>query len=163
MASTHLRYLALRRRIAGLLADDPSSDVLTTLVRELYRALPHYQVITIFKYAEDCLAVVAVRGIELEAAAQLAGGLARTAAENRAPLRIPDLSRDQRSRPAYTGIVAELVVPISYAGSVAGVIDVQSDRPGALGPGDQDLLHWLGGQIGERVQISDVRCQTSEF
>ncbi len=150
MAGANLRYLALRRRIAGLLADEPHAGVtLVALVGELYRGLPHYRVIGFFRVVDDMLELVAGRGADLAAAA---GGLARAAQETASLVFVPDIRRDERARPADEGVVGEIAVPVLQLGEVVGVIDVQSDRLGSLGPGDRDLLQWLAGELGSRFR-----------
>jgi GAF domain-containing protein len=153
MASANLRYLALRQRIAGLLMGNVSPPVsLAALVRELYRGLPHYRAIGIFAVEGKQIELVAGHGADAGAVASAGTGLARVAAETGATVFVADVSRDERARPVYDGIVGELAVPILRGDTAVGVIDVQSDRPGALGFGDRELLQWLAEQLGPRIR-----------
>ncbi len=163
MASANLRYLALRRRLAGLLAEEVTPPIsLVTLVRELYRGLPHYRVLGIFVVAGERLELTAGHGADAGAVAAMGSGLARVARESRVTIFVPDIGGDARARPVQAGIVGELAVPILHEGSTVGVIDVQSDRSGALGFGDRELLQWLAEQIGPRVRAAG-RVQSSEI
>ncbi|MDQ3901027.1 MAG: hypothetical protein M3319_11525, partial [Actinomycetota bacterium] len=57
----------------------------------------------------------------------------------------------------YEDIAGDLAVPILHGSTVVGVIDVQSDRPGALGFGDRELLQWLAEQLGPRLRAGVSR------
>jgi L-methionine (R)-S-oxide reductase len=153
MASPNLRYLALRQRLTGMLSEEGASQLsLAVLVRELYRGLPHYRVLGIFRVEGDQLELAAGHGSAAETVASMGDGLARVAAETRATIFVSDISRDERARPVDEEIAGELTVPILHSGTVVGVIDVQSDRHGALGFGDRELLQWLAEQLGPRLQ-----------
>lgn len=159
MASANLRYLALRQRIAGLLMEEVQLPVsLAALARELYRGLPHYRVLGIFTVEGKRLELAASHGADAGTVASAGTGLARVAAETRMTVFVSDISRDERARPVYDGIAGELAVPILHKETAAGVIDVQSDRPGALGFGDRELLQWLAEQLGPRIR-AEVRNQ----
>ena len=159
MPSANLRYLALRQRIAGLLTKEATSPLsLAALVRELYRGLPHYCVLGIFRVEGERLELVASHGADAGTVASTGAGLACVAAETRATVFVTDISRDERARPVYEGIAGELAVPILQGATVVGVIDVQSDRPGALGFGDRELLQWLAEQLGPWIRAG-VRNQ----
>ena len=158
MASPNLRYLALRQRLSGLLTEEAiSPPSLAELVRELYRGLPHYRVLGIFTVEGERLELAAGRGADTEAMASTGAGLARVAAESRATVFVTDISRDDRARPVYEDIAGELAVPILHGATAVGVIDVQSDRPGALGFGDRELLQWLAEQLGPRLRAGVSR------
>ncbi len=77
----------------------------------------------------------------------MAGGLAAAAVASRAPLLIPDVSRDARVRPISEEITAELVVPVLHDNHTAFVIDVQAQRYATLGRADQELLGWLAREL----------------
>lgn len=152
MAGANLRYLAIRRRLATLISADPHMRMpLDVLVGELYRALPHYRVIVLFRVVDVPFELVAVRGVDPAMAAGAAVGLARVAQQTGEMLFVPDIRRDERVRPAREGIVGEIALPIAHADRVVGVLDVQSDRPGALALADRELLQWLAGEMGPGI------------
>ncbi len=154
MASANLRFLALRKRLAALLdTDAPAEDLLDRLLGELYRALPHYAVVGYLRADAGGLTVLAIRGADVAASAALASGAAWMAAEARAPIFIPDLTQDERARPLREAIVAELAIPALRDDELLGVLAVQSDRRGALGLGDRELLTWLAAQLSKRREL----------
>ena len=145
--SANLRYLALRKRLAGLIAGTADAVPYGRIVHELYRGLPHYTAIAVFAVAGEGLVLLAGRGVTDEQAQEMAGGLAAATVVNRVPLLIPDVSRDARVRPMSEEITAELVVPVLRDDLTAFVIDVQSERYATLGRADQDLLGWLASEL----------------
>lgn len=154
MASANLRFLALRKRLTALLdIDAPAEDLLDRLLSELYHALPHYAVVGYLRADAGRLTVLAIRGADAAAAAALASGAAWMAAEARAPMFIPDLGQDERARPLREGIIAELAIPALRDDELLGVLVVQSDRGGALGLGDRELLTWLAVQVSKRLEL----------
>jgi putative methionine-R-sulfoxide reductase with GAF domain len=147
--SANLRYLALRKRLAGLIAGTADAVPYGRIVHELYRGLPHYTAIAVFTVTGDGLVLLAGHGITEEQAQEMAGGLAAATVASRTPLLIPDVSRDGRVRPISEEITAELVVPVLRDDLTAFVIDVQSQRYATLGRADQELLGWLARELQE--------------
>jgi putative methionine-R-sulfoxide reductase with GAF domain len=155
VASANLRYIALRPRLLALLAEE--ADISTALgraARELYRALPHYTAVVFFRRERETMVPVAGHGADAAGQERMREGLAAVVAASTTPLLVPDVSGDRRVRGVHEGIVAEIVVPIVFDGRIAGAIDVQSERAGALSFGDRELLSWLAGQLAERVASS---------
>src|ERR671933_2065285 len=100
MPSANLRYLALRQRIAGMLTEEATSPLsLAVLVRELYRGLPHYRVLGIFRVEGERLELAASHGADVGNVASTGASLACAAAETRATVFVTDISRDDRARP----------------------------------------------------------------
>lgn len=153
MASANLRYLALRKRLVVVFQTGAaSSTILRSTVRELYRSLPHYSVIALFRVKGERLVLVGVQGAEVTEAEAMAGGLARVALERQQPVLLPSVTGDERVRPALPTIAGEFVVPIVLGDRTVGVIDVQSERPGGLGQGDRELLQWLAERLKAPLQ-----------
>lgn len=57
---------------------------------------------------------------------------------------------------------AELAVPIRYAGEVLGVLDVQHNLRGGLGPDDAALLESISGQVAVAVQNARLLEQAEQ-
>jgi HAMP domain-containing protein/putative methionine-R-sulfoxide reductase with GAF domain len=57
---------------------------------------------------------------------------------------------------------AELAVPIRYAGEVLGVLDVQHNMRGGLGPDDAALLESIAGQVAVAVQNARLLQQAEQ-
>lgn len=148
MAGANLRYFALRKRIEKLLKEPQTSAALAQrIVDELYRALPHYAVIALFRVEGDTLKAEARHGLDPPQAQTLATGVAATILSTNRSLLLIDLRRDQRARPARESIVAELVVPVIRHGQTVQVFDIQSDRWGVLGRADQELIEWIAMRL----------------
>ena len=60
---------------------------------------------------------------------------------------IPDVSEDPTYSMCFLQTKSEIVVPIKLAGRTLGVIDVESDRVNAFGPGDRVLLKTLAMKL----------------
>ena len=153
MASANLRYLALRKRLAAVYDTGAAPTViLNSTLRELYRSLPHYSVIALFRVDGERLVRVGVQGAEVADAELMAAGLARVAMERQQPVLLADVTGDARVRPALPVVVGELVVPIVQDGRTVGVIDIQSERRNGLGQGDRELLQWLAVRLRAAIQ-----------
>ncbi len=86
-------------------------------------------------------------------------GLIGTAAATGETMMRPVLRNDPdwKPNPLLPDTVGEIAVPIKLRDQVLGVLDVQSDREGALGEDDRLLLEGLCGQIA--VAIEDTRLR----
>ncbi len=150
--SAHLRYVALRGRLERTIARPASLQILSErLLSELYRALPHYAVVVVFRVEENRLRPLAAKGIEIEQAVSLGTGIAAVAARGTASVYVPDVERDARSRAARPEIRAEMAIPVAVDGAPLLVIDVQTDRANSLGPSDRQLLGWLAVALGTHL------------
>jgi GAF domain-containing protein len=56
------------------------------------------------------------------------------------------------------GTKAEIAVPVTYGDEVLGVLDVQEDEAGGLGPQDAQLLQTIAGQLA--VALRNARLVT---
>jgi signal transduction histidine kinase len=67
------------------------------------------------------------------------------------PVRVGDVTRDQRYVAARRGVKSELAVPLEVNGETRGVINVDSDRADAFSADDQDLLEQLAVQAAKVI------------
>jgi L-methionine (R)-S-oxide reductase len=67
-------------------------------------------------------------------------GVCGAAAATGATEIVDDVSVDPRYLACFASTRSEIVVPISYGGTVVGEIDIDSDRPAAFGEADRDFL-----------------------
>lgn len=95
-------------------------------------------------------------------------GVIGIAAERRRVVTVPNTARTQAVRsamaesiersgggpvtteiplPGLPGVRSAAAVPLVTQGELAGVLYLESDRPGAFGPGDERLLRILGGHL----------------
>jgi signal transduction histidine kinase len=68
------------------------------------------------------------------------------------PVRMGDVTQDQRYVAARRGVRSELAVPLEVNGETRGVINVDSDRADAFSADDQDLLEQLAVQAAKVIQ-----------
>jgi hypothetical protein len=136
----------------------------------------------------DRLFAVASNGYPLSAAGAevaIGVGVIGTAAERRRVVCVPNMARSRsmqvaiqqsvepldRGRAAGTDIPlpgldqvqSAAAVPLVVHGALAGVLYLESDRPGTFGPGDERLLRILGGHLAAALAVlqSDRRESTA--
>ncbi|HOT90666.1 MAG TPA: substrate-binding domain-containing protein [Anaerolineae bacterium] len=95
---------------------------------------------------------------------ELGVGVVGTAAETGTPILATDVTqdRDWRPNPNLPGTRGELAVPIKLRDQVFGILDVQSNRAGALTLDDQLLLEQLCGQIAIAIENTRLREEMEE-
>lgn len=91
-------------------------------------------------------------------------GVVGRAAANGLPVLSSDTSEDLEwiPHPLLPKTRGELAVPITWREQVLGVLDVQSDRAGALTEEDQLLLQGLCGQIAIAIESTQLRQEMEE-
>jgi L-methionine (R)-S-oxide reductase len=88
----------------------------------------------------------------------LGRGICGAAAAEKATIIVDDVNADPRYLACSVDTKAEIVVPIMQHGDVLGEIDVDSDRRGAFGAADRDLLEAVAALLASRIardQMSD--------
>jgi signal transduction histidine kinase len=68
------------------------------------------------------------------------------------PVRIANVSKDPRYVPVRSGVRSELAVPLEIEGTVAGVLNVDSNRVAHFTRDDEDLLLALASQASKLIQ-----------
>ena len=126
----------------------------------------------------DRVFAVASNGYPLSAAGaevRIGLGVIGTAAERRRVVCVPHMARSRSMQAAIqqsvdqTGagraasteiplpgldlVQSAAAVPLVVHGALAGVLYLESDRPGGFGPGDERLLRILGGHIGAALAV----------
>ena len=86
---------------------------------------------------------------------RLGEGICGHAAEIRKPILVPDVRDEPRYLSGATGTRTELAVPIAHADELLGVLDIESETPGALGREDCDVLMLFAAQMA--VAIKNAR------
>ena len=85
------------------------------------------------------------------------------------PMLVPDVSTDPRYLPTseLPETRAELTVPLMIGSEVVGILDVQSDEVGGLGPADLELLQALAAQVAISVVnarlFAEVRSHAAQL
>jgi len=86
--------------------------------------------------------------LKLRVGEGVTGWVARTGK----PALVGDVAKDQRYVAVRRGVRSELAVPLEVNGEVRGVLNVDSDRPNAFSPEDQELLQELAVQAAKVIQ-----------
>jgi GAF domain-containing protein len=74
-------------------------------------------------------------------------GITGWVAVHQQPQRINDVTADLRYIEIGSNVRSELAIPLSYRGELLGVLNVESDQPGAYSENDEELLGTLGGSL----------------
>lgn len=74
-------------------------------------------------------------------------GITGWVAIHQKPQRINDVQSDPRYIEIGSNTRSELAIPLSYRGELLGVLNVESDQPGAYTENDEELLGTLGGSL----------------
>ncbi len=91
------------------------------------------------------------------------------AARSGQPILVPDVSVDPRFMPApeLPETRAELSVPLMIGNEVVGILDVQGDEVGGLGPADLELVQALAAQVAISVVnarlFAEVRSHAAQL
>jgi len=85
--------------------------------------------------------------LKLRVGEGITGWVARTGQ----PARVGNVRADPRYIAVRPEVRSELAVPLEVNGEVRGVLNVDSDRPDAFGPEDQELLEALAGEAARAI------------
>ncbi len=87
-------------------------------------------------------------GLKLRPGEGITGWVVRTGR----PACVDDVTRDPRYVPLRSSVRSELAVPLQVGGQVRGVLNVDSDRPGAFDAADQETLLALAAEAARVIQ-----------
>jgi len=159
-------------QVAQEIAAAPALDELFRRVVTLIKERFGYYHAQIFRYESALNAVVLVTGYGEAGQRMLAAGhrlemgrgVVGAAAVTGRPVLATDVMQDKdwRPNPNLPGTKGELAVPIKLRAQVLGILDVQSDRAGALTTEDQLLLEGLCGQIAIAIEDTRLRQEMEE-
>jgi len=154
-------------QISQEIAAVPALDELYRLVVTLIKERFGYYHAQIFRYDPEIHAIRLITGYGEVGEKMLAEGhqiemglgVVGAAAETGEPVLAADVTqdRDWRPNPNLPDTQGELAVPICLREEVFGILDVQSDRAGALTLDDQLLLQQLCGQIAVAIENTRLR------
>jgi GAF domain-containing protein len=74
-------------------------------------------------------------------------GITGWVAVHQQSLRVDDVTKDPRYVQVGGNVRSELAIPMVYRGELLGVLNVESDQPGAHSENDEELLGTLGGSL----------------
>jgi GAF domain-containing protein len=81
----------------------------------------------------------------------LGRGICGAAAAEKATIVVDDVNADSRYLACSIDTKSEIVVPIMRGADVLGEIDIDSDKPAAIGSRDRDLLEPIAALLAERI------------
>jgi PAS domain S-box-containing protein len=89
-------------------------------------------------------------------------GITGWVAQNRKPLRVPDVRQEERYVAGYFDTLSELCVPLQVGNKVIGVLDVQSRKLDAFLKSDVRLLTTLSGLISAVIENSRLFSEAEQ-
>lgn len=143
----------ISRRLSTLLE---SKQIISTVTEQIKSAFNYYHV-HVYLYDDKRENLVMAGGTGEAGKTMMARGhrilpgrgLVGRAAENNLPVLVPDTTQDPGwlPNPLLPNTKAEAAVPIAFGDEVVGVLDVQHNVRGELGPEDTSLLQAIANQI----------------
>ncbi len=159
-------------QVAQEISAAPGLDELFRRVVTLIKERFGYYHAQIFRYEPSLEAVVLVSGYGEAGRKMLVRrhrigmghGVVGTAAATGQPVLAADVAQDKdwTPNPDLPETKVELAVPIKLRDQVLGILDVQSDKLGALTEDDQLLLEGLCGQIAIAIEDTRLRQEMEE-
>jgi L-methionine (R)-S-oxide reductase len=122
--------------------ENEADEVLRQTVEVLHDRFDHYSWVGIYLVEDDDLVLGPWKGPAATEHVRIPigqGVCGAAAASGRTEL-VDDVNDDDRYLACFPSTRSEIVVPIAYEGRVVGEIDIDSDRPAAFGPEDQEFL-----------------------
>ncbi|MBN1584249.1 MAG: PAS domain S-box protein, partial [Anaerolineae bacterium] len=156
------RQVEITTQVAQQIAAAPALDILFDQVVTLVKERFGYYHAQLFRYdpERDLMALVAGYGqagqdmLAHQHSLTIGTGVVGMAAATGESVLVPDVRVDEywQPNPGLPDTQGELAVPIKWQDQVLGILDVQSDRAGALTGEDQLLLESLCGQIAIAIE-----------
>jgi GAF domain-containing protein len=145
LAVLQARYdrLSLLHQVGNVIHStlDPQ-EVLQLIMKEAVRVMRASSGSTVLiNPTNGCLEIHASHGLPANAAdlkLRVGEGLTGWVARTGKPARVGDVTRDPRYVMLRPEVRSELAVPLEVNGQLRGVLNVDSDRPEAFGPEDQE-------------------------
>ena len=161
------RQVQTSTEVAQEIATAPALDEIFRRVVTLIKERFNYYHTQVFRHDPALNAVVLVSGYGEAGQKMLAAGhrlamgrgVVGTAAATGKSILATDVAQDKdwQPNPNLPHTKGELAVPIKLRDQVLGILDVQSDRAGALTAEDQLLLEGLCGQIAAAMESTRLR------
>ena len=85
---------------------------------------------------------------------QIGEGISGTAAQQRKPVIVNDVSRDSRYIAAVDNVRSEMAVPLIARGKIVGVIDLQSSELSAFSDHQQNILELIGSRFSLAIDAA---------
>ena len=93
----------------------------------------------------------------------IGSGITGWAASHRRTLRVNNVQEDARYIEGSTNTRSELAIPLIYRSELLGILNVESEQPGAYTESDEELLGTLGGSLAAIIAnarlLEQIRAQ----
>ena len=131
-----------------------SDEVLRKTVTILAERFDHYSWIGIYLVKGDDLVLGPWQGPEATEHTRIpiGQGICGAAAASGRTEIVDDVNGDDRYLACFVSTRSEIVVPISFDGTVAGEIDIDSDEPSAFTESDREFLERVAQLISPHAQ-----------
>jgi L-methionine (R)-S-oxide reductase len=145
--TAHAQALEAIDRLLG--AGDEADDVLRAVVDVLHDRVAHYSWVGIYLVEGEELVLGPWKGPQPTEHVRIpvGQGICGAAAATGATEVVDDVAADPRYLACFASTRSEIVVPISWQGSVIGEIDIDSDQPAAFTAADRELLEEVASRI----------------
>lgn len=152
------------RSILSILDLDSLLDDIVHLVRVRF-GYAHVHLFTLDEAAEEAIFRASTDlenpfWVSMGGRLPLGEGLVGWTAQHGEPVVVGDVCQDERWLPDQKNVAAEVAVPLKVAGSVVGVLDVQSEERDAFDEEDQFVLQTLADLLA--VALEQARLYTSQ-
>ena len=142
---------------------DPD-ELLSAIARQI-RRIVDYRILDIFLPQPDgSLAPALVEGYPKEIASSLrlgpGEGIVGAAAVSRAPVFVPDVSKDPRYVSLFPGVVAELAIPLVHQDRLVGVLNIEGPDEEAFTPEARTALQVLASHLAVAIENATLYRET---
>jgi GAF domain-containing protein len=146
-------YDAIARDVRAALAGHTSShEAMSAAVRVLKTRVADYSWVGIYLLEGTELVLGPYLGPPSpHTRIPLGRGICGAAATEKSTIVVDDVNSDPRYLACSLETRSEIVVPIMRGADVLGEIDIDSDRPGAFGPGDRRMLEAVAAMLSEKL------------
>lgn len=150
---TDMDRVQLLTAVRSAVESAPAPDsALKQVVRLLKDAVPNYTWVGIYLVDGNELVLGPFLGKPSpHTRIPLGSGICGAAAARKATIVVDDVNADPRYLACSLETQSEIVVPIMRDGEVFGEIDIDSDRRGAFGPRDRELLEPIAAMLADRL------------
>jgi L-methionine (R)-S-oxide reductase len=140
---------AIAEEIREIVAEEGSRILRAEKVAAAIRSHDQYRWVGIYDVTPDVVSIVAYSGPGAPAfrTFPVTQGLTSAAIQQKATVRVNDVSQDSRYLTAFGSTRAEIIVPVIRPtdGRVIGTIDVESEQANAFSDQDQRMLEECAG------------------
>jgi sigma-B regulation protein RsbU (phosphoserine phosphatase) len=159
------RLLAALLPIVGEISGVLDPDQLFPVIAQQLRRLVDYHILEILlPEADGSLVAAFVDGYEdpVEARSRVRPGvgIVGTAALQREPVFVPDVTQDARYRAVFPGVRAELAIPLLRGDRLVGLLNIEGPDPQAFHPDARTALELLASHLAVAIENATLYRET---